>query len=227
MQKVKQQLSKYFLRPRHHARPSFPTAWSAHQLRHSQTSRPRVNILNSFQIFYFQISKFSTKFSSVKSCNSSSPVVMSCGGASSGCGSGVIFPHYFSHTFNFLRHHFLVRFLNRPYRFHSLQCQGLCCDPCYQKLCCNRRRTVCYKPFIPSYERVSHDLQLHHTLSCVLLPLLKVICVFQCNEEVKMGKLLGYDYQRRWFCERNVWLCQVYGQCGGGKLQLRSQTFGK
>jgi hypothetical protein len=30
-----------------------------------------------------------------------------------------------------------------------------------------------------------------------------------------MGKLLGFDYQRRWFCERNVWLCKVYGQCGG------------
>jgi len=69
------------------------------------------------------------------------------------------------------------------------------------------------------------------------------VCV-QCDEEVKMGKLLGFDYQRsvtsshfhfslftftsisfdifclllpcrRWFCERNIWMCQVYGQCGG------------
>lgn len=34
--------------------------------------------------------------------------------------------------------------------------------------------------------------------------------------QIKMGKLLGFDYQRRWFCERNVWMCKVYGQCGGG-----------
>ncbi|CAL8118427.1 unnamed protein product [Orchesella dallaii] len=68
--------------------------------------------------------------------------------------------------------------------------QQLVADPCYQKLCCNQRRKVCYKPFIPSYER--------------------------CDEEIKMGKLLGFDYQRRWFCERNVWMCKVYGQCGGG-----------
>lgn len=35
-----------------------------------------------------------------------------------------------------------------------------------------------------------------------------------------MGKLLGFDYQRRWFCERNVWMCKAYGQCGGNWSQL-------
>ncbi len=40
-----------------------------------------------------------------------------------------------------------------------------------------------------------------------------------------MGKLLGMDYQRRWFCERNVWMCQVYGQCGGGEDLLSNLTF--